>query len=131
MSGTGWSSAGLHLARAREALQAARVLTAAGHHADGVTRAYFAVYHAGCALLASIGRFARTHDGVRALVAEHFVRPGTLGREHGRVLARLAADRGEADYNVAAEFSREDAEQDVQLADAFLAAVDALLARGP
>ena len=113
--------------RARDCLRSAELLSAAGQHADAVSRAYYAVFHAACALLASIGRSARTHDGLRALIGEHFVRPGTLAPEHGRTLARMAADRNDAEYNVAAVFSEADVRADLAQAAAFLSAVQALL----
>jgi uncharacterized protein len=116
------------LALARETLQAARVLAGAGLHRHAVGRAYYAVFHAACALLASIGRRARTHDGVRALVNEHFVRPGRLAPEHARTLRQTAGDRADADYDASATFEQADSNADIARAEAFLAAVEALLA---
>ena len=113
--------------RAAEALAAARVLTAAGLHADAVSRAYYAVFHGAQALLASIGRSARTHDGVRSLVSEHFIRSGRLAPEHGRAFARSAADRGDADYDPDAVFSAQIAVDAIGTAESFLAAVDAIV----
>ena len=84
------------------------------------------MFHAACALLASIGRSARSHDGVRSLVSEHFIRPGLLAREHGRALSRMAGDRGDADYNVAAVFAQQDANEDIELAESFLEAIRAI-----
>jgi len=66
------------LARARRLLAASAHLRAGGFHDDAVSRAYYAVFHAACALLASIGRTVRTHDGLRAAIAQHFVKPGLL-----------------------------------------------------
>jgi uncharacterized protein (UPF0332 family) len=116
------------LERARAALVSARILVGAGQFADAISRAYYAMFHAACALLASIGRTVRTHDGLRALIAEHFIRPGRLAHEHGRALSRMAGDRGEADYNVAAVFSEADVREDIALAEKFLAAVELLVA---
>lgn len=113
----------LELERAAAALVSATVLLGAGQYADAVSRAYYAMFHGACALLASIGRTSRTHDGLRALVAEHFIRPGLLPHEHGRALSRMAGDRGDADYNVAAVFSEADVREDIALAQAFLEAV--------
>jgi uncharacterized protein len=124
-------SAQLELERAHAALISARVLLGAGQHADAISRAYYAMFHAACALLASIGRTARTHDGLRALIAEHFIRPGTLAHEHGRALSRMAGDRGEADYNVAAVFLEADVREDLVLAERFLKAVEGLALRPP
>jgi uncharacterized protein (UPF0332 family) len=115
------------LGRARESLQAARVLVDAGLFADAVSRSYYAIFHAGQALLASTGRAARTHEGVRHLVSEHFVRPGTLSAEFGRAFARAAADRGDADYDADAVFTLSIATDSVATAERFLAAAEAIL----
>jgi uncharacterized protein len=117
----------LELARAQSSLSAARVLLETQHYPDAVSRAYYTVFHSACALLASIGRTARSHDGVRALVSEHFIRPGLLAKEHGRTFSRMAGDRGDADYNVAALFSEADVREDVTLAESFLRAVETVL----
>jgi uncharacterized protein len=119
----------LELDRARSCLKSAELLADAGHHADAISRAYYAVFHAASALLTSIGRSARTHDGLRALVSEHFIRPGVLGAEHGRAMARLAGDRSDADYNVAAVFTDGDVREDLTSAAAFIAAVERILAK--
>jgi len=121
----------LELERARAALISARVLLGVSQYADAISRAYYAMFHAACALLASIGRTARTHDGLRALISEHFIRPGVLAHEHGRALSRMAGDRGEADYNVAAVFSEADVREDIVLAEKFLAGVEAIVQRSP
>jgi len=65
---------------------------------------------------------------VRALIGEHFVRPGILAPEHGRALSRMAADRNDAEYNVAAVFGEADVRGDIAQAEAFLSAVQPLLA---
>ena len=97
--------------RARERLRSAELLSAAGQRADAVSRAYYAVFH----------------DGLRPLIGEHFVRPGTLAPEHGRTLSRMAADRNDAEYDVAAVFSEADVGGDLTQAAAFLSAVQTLL----
>jgi uncharacterized protein (UPF0332 family) len=121
-------SAPEELALARETLEAARVLAAAGLHRHAVGRSYYAVFHAACALLASIGRRARIHDGVRALVNEHFVRPGRLAAEHARTLRQIAGDRADADYDASATFDQADSGADIARAESFLGAVETVLA---
>jgi uncharacterized protein (UPF0332 family) len=108
-------------------LAAAEHLARGGFHEDAVSRAYYAVFHAACALLASIGRTVRTHDGLRAAVAEHFVRPGRLPARFGRLLARAAADRNDADYNSAATFGADDSAEAIEGAREALAAAEAAL----
>ena len=120
----------LELERASASLEAAELLARAGLHADAVSRAYYAMFHAASALVATIGRSARSHDGLRVLVADHFVRPGKLSPELGRALARTAGDRADADYNVAAVISREAADDDIGLARSFLDAARAVVEGG-
>jgi len=121
----------LELARACSSLEAARLLAAAGLAADSVSRAYYAIFHAASALVASIGRTARTHDGLRALIAEHFIRPGVLAPEHGRTLSRIAGDRNDADCNVAAVFTLADTEEDITRASAFIEAATRIIETAP
>jgi len=117
------------LARARSSLAAARLLKDAGLLHDAVSRAYYSIFHSACALVASIGRTVRSHDGLRALVGEHFVKMGVLAPEHARSLARIAGDRNDADYNVSSVFTPEDVAEDIERAERFLTDVQALLRR--
>lgn len=114
---------------ARETLRAARVLAGAGLHRHAVGRAYYAIFHAACALLGSVGLRARTHEGVRSLLNEHFVKPGRLDTEHARAFRQTAGDRTDADYDASATFDEEDSRRTIERAAAFVGAVTALLAR--
>ncbi len=116
----------LELARARRMLEAAALLHASGFHEDAVSRAYYAVFHAASALLATIGRTVRTHDGLRSAIGQHFVRTGQLDARFARVLARVAADRNDADYNAASTFGPEDSREALADATAFVDAAAAL-----
>jgi uncharacterized protein (UPF0332 family) len=121
-------TAELELARARRFLEAGQHLQRGGFFEDAVSRAYYAVFHGACALLASIGRTVRTHDGLRAAIAQHFVRPGHVDAKYSRLLARIAADRNDADYGAVATFQAQDAEQDLVQAGEFVAEVERYLA---
>ncbi len=120
-------SVAFELERARQLLGAAEVLRQSGYHADAVSRAYYAIFHASTALLASIGRTVRTHDELRAAIGEHFIRPGTLAPRYGRLLARTAADRNDADYNTATTFTAEDAGESIAAAREYVAAVEGIV----
>lgn len=121
-------AANVELALARETLDAARLLAQAGFHRHAVGRAYYALFHGACALLASIGRTARTHEGVRNAINQHFVRPGVLALEHARALRQAAGDRGDADYDAVARFDEADSTLDINRAESFLVAVEQILA---
>jgi uncharacterized protein (UPF0332 family) len=118
------------LARARQLLAAAEHLYRGQFFEDAVSRAYYAVFHAACALLASIGRTVRTHDGLRAAIAAHFVKPGHLDAKYSRLLSRTAADRNDADYSAVSTFRAEDAEQTLKQAGEFVEAVAGYLGEG-
>ncbi len=126
MTETPLSPPDVELAKARRLLAAAEHLARGGFHEDAVSRTYCAVFHAASALLATIGRTVRTHDGLRAAIGEHFIRPGRLEARFGRVLARAAADRNDADYNSAAVFGAEDAVEAIANATSFLAACESI-----
>lgn len=101
------------LERARRALHEARDNARLGHHAVAINRAYYAAFYASLALLKSIGLDAKTHEGVHALISQHFVRPGALPAETGRRLKHLEGDRELADYDLAGEPSAADAAESV------------------
>lgn len=128
MSESTSAGASEQLELARQTLRAAEVLSSAGLHRHAVGRAYFAVFHAASALLANHGLRARTHEGLRSLVNEHFVKPGRLALEHARTLRQVAGDRNDADYDASATFTEDDARSDIDRARAFVTAVEALLA---
>lgn len=115
------------LARAGQALQAARALVDLGLHADAISRAYYAAFHALCALLFSRGLEAKTHAGAIHLFNTEFVRPGVFASSHNRLLAGIQRSRELADYDAAVRFSRADAEGCLNDAEAFHSEAVALL----
>jgi uncharacterized protein (UPF0332 family) len=117
------------LARAEQALQAARALLGLGLHADCVSRAYYAAYHVLRALLYSRGVEPKTHSGAIHLFNTEFVRSGLLPSAHNRLLAGMQRSRELADYDAAVTFAKADAEAHVKEAEAFRADVVAVLGR--
>ncbi len=117
------------VARAGQALQAARALLELDLYADAVSRAYYGAFHHLCALLFSRGLEAKTHGGAIHLFNTEFVRPGLLPSSHNRLLAGVQRSRELADYDAAVTFSKEDAEACLRDAQAFGDAAQALLRR--
>ena len=124
-------NAGAELERARACLAEAGTLRDAGLPYGAASRAYYAVFHGAQALLYSAGIEARTHRGVIGLIGDHFVKPGALTPETGRMLSRMQRDREDADYVTGAVFTVAEAEEMVAAAESFLAAVEGLLADKP
>jgi len=115
------------LERARTCLAEARTLKQAGFPYGAGSRAYYVVLHASQALLFSVGIEPRTHRGIISLVGEHFVKPGALTPELGRLLSRLQRDREDADYVAGAVFTAAEAQEIIAGPASFLAAAEQLI----
>jgi uncharacterized protein (UPF0332 family) len=108
------------LRRAEQTLRAADALADLGLWNDAVNRAYYAAYHAACAMLLHLALQARTHRGVHSLVTKHLVEPGHLAPEHLTRLARLEERRSVADYRAAEDIESDQANALVEDARTFL-----------
>ncbi len=75
-------------ARARKALQAAKLLQADSLFEDAVSRAYYAVMHAAKAALLVHDQIAESHAAVRRLFGSVLVQPGRIEKEWASILAR-------------------------------------------
>jgi uncharacterized protein (UPF0332 family) len=95
------------LAQAAETLQVAGEVLAAGHCRDAVNRAYYAMFYAGLALLATRMLGTNKHSGVLSLLGEHFVKTGQISVEAGRRLHQAFELRQKSDYREDFEPTRE------------------------
>jgi uncharacterized protein (UPF0332 family) len=115
------------LARAREALIEAHILTEQRHFSGAVNRLYYAAVYAARALLATKTLDSSRHSGVIALFLEHFVRTGLVSPDVARVLPRAFEKRQTSDYG---DFSETTSEEILSLRDqvqAFVASCEKLL----
>ncbi len=117
------------VARAGEALRAAKALAGLGLNADAVSRAYYAVLHMLRAALLSRGVDPKTHAGAIHLFNTELVRNGTFPSSHNRLLAGLQRARELADYDAAVSFSADDAAAEVADAERFTGAILEMLTR--
>lgn len=118
------------VARGDESLESAEILLAAGKFADAVSRAYYAAFHYGRALLLMLGEEPRTRGGLDRLLQRDLVRTGKLHPDVGKLLSRLQKYRLDADYSAEFVFSREGAAEEVQAARRFVDEARALLRSG-
>jgi len=116
------------LERARRVMAMADFALAQGIFEEAVSSAYYAAHHSARALLFSLGLEVRSHDGLRSLLGEHFVRDGRLPRDTTSKLKALFDGRIEADYGTHVRFTREEAEGWVGWSRAFLASAAGILA---
>lgn len=83
----------LYMSHADEMLQVAEHNLAEGFYSTAVNRAYYAVFYAANALLATQGLSRGKHSGVVAAFRQHFVKPGLIEAEYGRIYGQLMDDR--------------------------------------
>jgi len=110
------------LKRADEALRGARILLEEGELCGAVSRTYYSVFHAAKAVLHSRGYKPKSHAGLRTLFGEHIVKAGIMSREYSDILRDVFDARQISDYEVYAEFGKEEVGTLVNMADRFLKA---------
>ncbi len=116
--------------RGNESLDSARLLLAAGKHADAVSRAYYAAFHYARALLLTLGEETRTHGGLSRLLQRDFVREGALDPEVAALFSRLQKFRQDADYTAEFLFTVAAATSEVVAAERFVQVAGDLLRAG-
>lgn len=114
------------MSRAREEVQAARVLAAAGFGAAAVSRSSYAVFYAAEAALLALGETRSKHSGVVSALGQIAIKQHELDAEAGSLLRSLLDRRSQADYGIAAvpieeaEIAAADAERAVDLIASWL-----------
>jgi uncharacterized protein (UPF0332 family) len=91
----------LYLDRAHRALQPAESNLQQGFYGVAVTRAYYAMFYAASALLASKGISRSKHGGVLSAFGEHFVKTGLIETEYAKMLGHAFDSRLDSDYDIA------------------------------
>ena len=87
------------LKRAQENLRAAEIELKNDLYGQTISAAYYAMFYAATAALASLGIERAKHSGVASAFGEHFVRSGKISGEFGRMLHQTMEDREAADYD--------------------------------
>jgi uncharacterized protein len=86
------------LERAAETLTEAQLMQREGHWNACANRLYYAAFYAVSALLIQGGHAAAKHSGIKAMFNQHYVKPGIVTKENGRLYNRLFDLRQEGDY---------------------------------
>ncbi len=115
------------LEQADEALRAAETLLKEGLLGSAVNRAYYAMFYSVLALLALDKRETSKHSGAISLFDREYVKTGIFSKEFSRWLHQAFDLRQRSDYAVKYTPSREEAEQTINQAQAFVARVKEVL----
>lgn len=117
------------LAKAEDAVQTARHDLEGGFPLATANRAYYACYYCMTALLHTQYLYAKTHQGVRAKFSETFIKTSLLPVEVSDDIALLFKCRQEADYDLEADISEDDAIELIEKAASILQIVKQFLAQ--
>ena len=109
--------------RSVRSLAAAGLLARGGYAEDAVSRTYYAVLHAAKAALLVHDVTVDSHAALRRQFGQHLVRGGRIEREWSAQLRAGLEDRLAADYDAVHVVSAEDARQEVERAEAFVARI--------
>ena len=74
-----------YMAHARQAVETGRLVLEHGDYVAAVNRAYYAIFYAANALLATKGLQRSKHSGVIAAFRQHFVKTGLIEVEFSRI----------------------------------------------
>jgi uncharacterized protein (UPF0332 family) len=119
----------VHLRKARERLEDARVLLSEKRYAGAVNRTYYAMFEAASAMLSSAGLQLSSHDAVISKFGEFFVKTAKVDPRFGRALSRGFQFRKDADYGLdtRSEIPPATAEEEFQKASEFVAMAEEYL----
>jgi len=120
----------LYLENARQMLEVAAHNLADGFYGSAINRAYYAMFYAANALLATKGIARSKHSGVIAAFREHFVRPGLIEVDYSSIYGRVMDNRHVSDYEIAVSVDAITAEEDLHHARRFVERVAQFLRQG-
>jgi uncharacterized protein (UPF0332 family) len=116
-----------YLDAAHEALAVSQYNLDGGYYAIAVNRAYYAVFYAANALLATKGPARGKHSGTISAFRQSFIKPGLIEPEYSDIYGSLMDDRHVSDYDMETEIEPERAESDVESARKFVARIETYL----
>lgn len=115
------------LKSAQDRLLVAQQLFDLGHYLDAASKAYYAIFQAARAVLATIEIDSRKHSGVISLFNLRFVKTGIFPKEFRKIIVSAQDLRLASDYDDFYVVSRKDAEQSLKNAITFIAGIEKYL----
>jgi uncharacterized protein (UPF0332 family) len=117
----------LRMRQARDTLREAQILAAEHAGRGAVSRAYYAMFYAVLAVLATKGLGSSKHSGAISLFDRELVKPGDLPKELSRSLHIAFEHRQQADYGELVELDDPVVTHVIEEARTFILEVEAYL----
>lgn len=115
--------ASLRMRQAEDTLREAQILHGERTNRGAINRAYYAMFYAVLAILATKKLGSSKHSGAISLFDREFVKPGDLPKELSRSLHTAFEHRQEADYGELTELDESTATHMIEEANAFVQSV--------
>jgi uncharacterized protein (UPF0332 family) len=115
------------LERAREALLDVQISIQNNRWHNAANRLYYACFYAAIALLLHDGYEARTHNGVRTQLGQHYVKEGKIKEELNQVYRKLFNLRQTGDYDDLVVLKEEEVLCLLEPAKQFIGAIEQLI----
>ena len=115
--------------QADESLDAARVLLEKTLDRPAINRAYYAMFYAVLALLATGKQETSKHSGAISLFDKEFVKPGAFTKDFSRWLHEAFDLRQRPDYAIEFQVTGKEAEMTLEHAVSFVGEVKTVLAK--
>ena len=107
MTGTKKDLVNYRLTRAWDTLEDARILADKKRWNSTINRLYYACYYAVSALLLNSDLNATTHNGVKSLFSEQYIKTGIIPKDLGKIYSQLFTWRQKGDYDDLFDFDQE------------------------
>ncbi|MEJ2732277.1 MAG: HEPN domain-containing protein [Anaerolineae bacterium] len=124
LSASARREARLYIRNAHEMLQVAALNLSEDFHGSAVNRAYYAIFYAANALLATQGLTRSKHSGVIAAFRERFVKTGLIEVEYSDLYGRVMENRHVSDYEIEVPVERQVAARALDDAQRFVERVE-------
>jgi len=119
----------LYINHAHQMIEVAGHNLADGFYGSAINRAYYAIFYAANALLATQGLARSKHSGVIAAFRQYFVKPGLVKAEYSDIYGRVMENRHVSDYEIELSIDSSVAADDLRDAQHFVNHVEEYLRR--
>lgn len=97
--------------KAKETLNAARLLINQGYYTSAVNRLYYACFYIVNAMFLDDGVSAKSHNGVRALLGKNYILTKRLPVKMGEIFNDMFENRQSGDYDDIFDFEKQKTEE--------------------
>jgi len=116
-----------YIQRSEDAIDTVKLLIKYKKYSDAVSKAYYAMFYAACAILRTKTLDTSKHSGVISQFGLHFAKTGIIDKTNHRRFIKAFNDRDVADYRIMKEVIDKVAIQKLKDAEKFITDIKAFL----